>query len=335
MISLKRSMDSYENLRAAVDQSVTALLGTLDSLSQYMVETDHAAIDLFRKNLNHLSDRVRNAERNHLETEYEQFPADLRGILRSYRDRAEKYIEGLKSDMKSASEALFELLESMQANDSDAEGNLKAELLHLQSVMSIEGVETIRAAVRTSTERMQKFVEQLRAEKQAVIVQLKSEINVLQSRVEDLECAKKTDAATGLSNRDEFLRLLRRAMTGGKELGVVHVWLRNWMQLIVTSPAPVSEELIGAFAKRLKNAIPKEAVAGRWRDDVFCIVVPTQGLRTISSAVITACDGNYACVHEGRTQRLQLQCIVTGLPARDGEEADGLVARIEKLQHVV
>jgi GGDEF domain-containing protein/uncharacterized coiled-coil protein SlyX len=332
MISLKRSMDSYETLRALATKSASGVLATLDSLSQYTVETEKAAVEQFRSNLGALSERLRKAAGEQLEAEFEQMPSDLRGILRVYRDRAERYIEGLKSDMKATSQALYQLLESIQGGDGDAESKLKAEVAQLESALRLDSVESMRAAIRGSVSRIGECVILMQREKHAIVGQLKNEIMVLQNRVEDLQRAATLDPATGISSKVEFVRLLRRAMTSGKEIGVMHLWLRNWRQLCQSSAAPMLDELIAAFAKRMKNAVPRETIAGRWRDEIFCLALPARELRTVSAAVATACSGIYACVHDGRTHRLALQCAVTCLVVHQGEELDALLARIEKIQ---
>lgn len=269
MISLKRSLDEYDVLNTVLSTSVGAIVGMLEAIRQYSIETDPAAIQQLRSDLACITERVRTVMTAPQDVVISAVPADVRGALRDYRDQALVYLDRLRSDLEGTADALHQLLSTMQGDGSDSEHALEKEIASLRDAASLPHLDSIREAIRRSAGILSGCVERLRQEKNSVIVQLQGEIQTLQQSLDRVQRAATVDASTGVYKKEEFVRLLRREVVSQAEVGVLHIRLRNLQQLKASNSEPVLRCLVTAFAKRLKSKVTVQAVAGRWDEDVF------------------------------------------------------------------
>jgi GGDEF domain-containing protein len=219
----------------------------------------------------------------------------------------------------------------MQGGDSSAEEQLSDQITRLDALASCTNLEQMQAQVHAASARLGECLTQLRAEKNAVIAELQSEIRTLHRSLEDAQRAATVDEATGMLRRSEFERMLRRDAIAGAEKGVIHIWLRDLDAVSGARPRPVVEQLLSSFAKRLKNVLPRESAAGRWKNDVFCVTAPKGLLGPVCARVATACANPYVCLDHGSAVTLAFRATATVLLRREQEDADEWVTRLDRL----
>ena len=307
MISIKASLDRYTEMRQLATSWVQALLYTLESVAQYAVETEPEAVSQFQSDLSAIGDRLRLAADHPEQTEIATLRSDIRATLRDYRDWAAAFIGRLRQDMNATAEALSSLLMNIQGEGGSAEGSLQNEISHLHTLTSLTSLGAMREGINRSTVRLVECVSQLRKEKESIIVQLRDEINVLHQAVDEARRASTLDSLTGVSSRDELVRFLRRALESRTSVAVVHIWLQNLPKLAKIHEKAVCNALLSAFSKRMKSAVPPDAISGRWADDVFCVLVPSGSVRVVSESIAQSCIGCYTWIANGRTRSLALQ----------------------------
>jgi GGDEF domain-containing protein len=326
VISLKQSLDDFDNIRSRLEACEAALLSTVEAISRHAVEVDAQTVRQFRTNLKRISERFRSAP-----SQTDVVKADINDALRDYSAGATTYIDKIRSDLAETSESLTTLLATFQRDDTDVEKRLTTEITHLRSLQQVISLEVIREGLKRSTVRLGECAEQVRREKDAVIAQLKSEIQTLQQSLDHARRAETLDVLTRVYKKDEFVRLLRREIVRGAEVGVIHVRLQKFFQLAATHPPAVIEELVSAFSKRMENAVPPEAISGRWANDVFCVVVPDPLLRSASAALGKACIGRYVCTQDGMARGIEVTATITCLSRQKDDELDDLLMRFDQI----
>jgi GGDEF domain-containing protein len=72
------------------------------------------------------------------------------------------------------------------------------------------------------------------------------------------------------------------------------------------------DELSGAFAKRLRNAVPAGSAVGRWNQEGFAVVLSLPAAEAIRTAKLISeqLSGPYACLLDGKPVRPALQVTV-------------------------
>jgi len=321
-MSLKRSLDDYDKSQILASQTADALMSTLQSVKQYVIDTDRELVERFRSMTDTLIADFQNCLAEPNEKAFEDFRSKIRICLRDYRDRAGRYIDQLRTSLATTNATLQEVLSSVQAGDSNAETGLKNEISALTGIKQSKSVEEMRQGIDRSLAGLASCMEQFRQEKDVLVTQLRDEIRILQHTRDEARRAAMTDAATGVLNRQEFEKVMEHEVAKRTPIHIVRLTLQNLRQLSGWYPQGIIDQLLNAFAKRARGAMAEDATLGRWRENVFCALLHDDP-KTIVSRLATKCRGNYICQDQGNPRVLFLDVVVsstTVLP--DNSEID-------------
>ena len=313
--------------------AVDALLGVATAVDQYVIEADASAVDQFHAHLAITIRRLESAKADPASAAIETVPADVRATLRDYRDRTAAYIERIRKDLTAASEGLAQLASTIQRGDSNGEERLKQQINQLKALGSCTSLSTMKGEVYAVAAQLSECAEQLRAEKNAIIAELKGEITTLHHSLEQAHRDATLDQITGLLKRDEFERELKRKTASNTHTGIIHVWLRELAALATIHSPEVIGQLLTAFSKRLKNVTPGGALAGRCRHDVFCLLMDKDAMRSVCTEIARACAGGYVCVHQGSAITIQLRPVTTEVTRSEKDDGEALIRKLDTLRH--
>ena len=305
-----------------------ALSLTVESISQYSVETDAEALQLLRENLALTVSRIKAAAAEPLET-VTAFASDIRGILRVYRDRSDVFMQRMRLDVKAVRSPGQPFVDDAGRNvqeRTDAGGRDRPSA-EPALVVRPRGVAERSPANRAQPGRVCRTVA---AEKDSIIAQLKSEIQTLHRSLDEAQRAAKLDPVTGMSRKDELVRVLRRKVVAGESFGVIHVSLQNLHELACEGTAAAVEEILVAFSRRMHNVVPGNAEAGEWDRHTFCILCPEDAIGVASARVERSCSGRYVYMQEGISHSFNLRAVVSCLGRQATEDADSLLERLEQ-----
>ena|SRR5438128_1325093 len=74
------------------------------------------------------------------------------------------------------------------------------------------------------------------------------------------------------------------------------------------------------FCKRARNVLPEDAIFGRWRENVFCILLRSSETKDLMRALAGKCRANYICIDQGHARTLYLQVAIASFTTRvDGD----------------
>ncbi len=94
------------------------------------------------------------------------------------------------------------------------------------------------------------------------------------------------DDLTGLVNRNGLLAHLRHVHpTSRRQIAVVAIELDHFEQVIAAFGHPVGEQLLGAFASRLRNAVRPDDVVARLEGAAFSVIMVGIDLESLETAV--------------------------------------------------
>jgi len=301
------------------------LLFTLESVKQYAIETDPVTTAEFR---DHMSRVIKKLRAGGTDTQ-EATRTEIRGELRDYHDRAARYIDHLRSELTSTGKALNELLATCQS-DGGAQQKLDEQVKRVRSFESAHSIDDVRRNARVIAQAIAQCAEQFKLEKESVVVQLRDEIRTLQKAVEDAQRAARVDDVTGCFNRQEMERSIKREIVAQRPVTIIHIWMKNFEALRDVYSIRIIDQLSVFFSKRV-IALAKEALVGRWTNDVFCVLISRNAARDLGSEILRRCSGAYVCMHEGSERTVKVQLAVTYLDPQPDEDLDAFVQKIEFL----
>jgi len=322
-MSLKRSLDDYDKSQMLASQTADALVATLQCVKQYVVDTDRELVERFRSMADTLIADFQSCIAEPNEKSFEDLRSKIRICMRDYRDRADRYIDQLRTSLAATNATLQEVLSSVQAGDSNAETGLKNEISALTGIKQSKSVEEMRQGIDRTLAGLASCMEQFRQEKDVLVTQLRDEIRILQHTLDEARRAAMTDAATGVLNRQEFEKVMEHEVAKRTPIHVVRLTLQNLRQLSGWYQHGIIDQLLNAFAKRARGALAEDATLGRWRENVFYALLHSDDPKAMATRLAAKCRGNYICQDQGNPRVLFLDVAVsssTVLP--DNSEID-------------
>lgn len=326
MISI---LDAMTDLERCDQQRLLALecyTTAIKNVAQYAIETEEPVTEEYRKHLTTLGDTLVEGTPAALN----ESRANLRALLRDYRDKASAYLARLRDELTSMANALQDIFNTLNQSDGDQETRLRGALTSLRQVTDSDNLEIIRPALLSATESIEQSLEDLRKQHQLTISQFQVEIRVLHRRIDALENAATLDSLTRLFNRGEMERRIRDAREGASLLLVRVNGIHDAEQQF--SPR-VAQELAGAFTKRLRNSLNPTAVLGRWSEEAFLAIGPhqTAEARNAANWITERLSGTYTCLQDGKTVRPTIQIEVHVLDRAPGADAEATLAEVQNV----
>jgi len=329
VVSLKQSLTEYERAQGLASELADTLLLTLSSLRQYVVDTEPALVDDYLLWADTSARTVQACINEPDPQAFSEVRTSIRAGLRDYSERAARYINELRANLARTTAALDEMLVTLQAGDSDAEIQLRAEITRLESLEQLKSVDEMRAALRRSAVLLAGYMAQLKQEKDVAVAQLRDEIRTLHNNIEEARRATPTSSFAGVYERLEFEKLLREEIRTGSVMSVVRLTLQNIGNLTSWYQQDTMDQLIGAFCKRTRGFLPEDTVFGRWRDNVFCALVHSADTQSLVAGLGRKCGGNYVCMDGARSRTLYLNVAITSYTCPSGSDADLVIQTLD------
>jgi diguanylate cyclase (GGDEF)-like protein len=324
MISIQSSLTELERslqIRAAV---LDCYVLAIKNIAHYAVELDEELTGPHRKYLETLATAVATGTSEAVSDS----GANLRGLLRDYRDKAGQYLANLRDELAGTARTLQEILESLSQADGDHETNLRAALGKLRQIAATPGSAALGTVISTAADSIENSLEQLRQQHQLTTSQFLVEIRMLHKRIDTLEAAAAIDEITRFATRKELAERIRATPAG--QYCLLLVGARGLRRAEVQFGKEVGEALAGAFAKRLRNSLPTSAVIARWGHEEFAAMITANKAEAMASAkwINEHLSGAYACLKSGKTVRPALQLTVGVVETSAQDTPERIVERI-------
>jgi GGDEF domain-containing protein len=326
MISIRESiseLETKERLRALAQD---CYLSAIQSLVQYAIELDGGITDDYRQRLAALETAIASGQSKAID----ESRATLRGILRDYRDKANQYLNGLRSELGRTANGLQRMVDALGEGDDDHESKLRRAIRTLQEISLNPAAGTLGPSIRSTYEAIEQTVGQFRQHHQVIVSQLIAEITILHKRIDALESAVSAGDLIRLFTRSEMEHRIRSAATGGS---LLLLKVEGIERAAAQFNPDVAQQLAAAFIKRLKNNLVPDAIVGSWSKEEFLVMHPAaKSDAQIAAQWITQhLSGAYACLHGAKTVRPRLEVKVKVLEFFPGEGADRTFAQVSQI----
>jgi GGDEF domain-containing protein/ElaB/YqjD/DUF883 family membrane-anchored ribosome-binding protein len=286
--------EETEARREAQDFPLDCYIYAIRNMAHYAADLEPDLTGRHRKYLNDLADRLERGGADVLE----ESRSTLRGILREYRDKSSQYLNVLRGDLNSAAVALAELLESVGDTDIDQGEQLRAALQALRHAPG-ESCDTMRQNVVDAADTIDSCLDAMRKRHQLAVSQFMIEIHMLHKRIDTLESAASVDMLTRLFPRQEFEARVREMEIPRRMLAIRADGL---FQAAARFGSAVAEELSGAMIRRLRNALPSDALVARWNAQGFVALIEMNvySAKQLQERLTGNLGGSYVCVRDGK-----------------------------------
>jgi GGDEF domain-containing protein len=323
MISIRDAISDLERAEHRQHQLLDCYSSAIKTAAQYAVEFDQEITEPHRKYLDALAKEVAGGAPEALEGSASTF----RSLLRDYRDKAAQYLNHLRQELASSASALQDILWTLNQSDGDHESRLRQEVKRLHEASRCDTLEAMRTVVVTATQSLEQSVEELRRQHQLTVAQFLTEIRALHQRIDSLENAAARDALTQLFNQSEMEKRIRGAQEGAF---LLLMRVRGIRRAETQFSGEVSQELAGAFTRRLRNSLKPAAVCGRWGAEQFITIGPPEKDQAVATAkwMSQHLSGNYSCLQKGKSVHPSIDVEVEIIERPPGEDAEPALALV-------
>jgi diguanylate cyclase (GGDEF)-like protein len=328
MVSIGQSLSELEKAHRTQEAMVDSFRAAILTMAQYVVEIDSELATAHRA---HLTDLAGSISLSATPADVSEHRAALRNELRDYRDRAAKHLHQLHQELSAKAASLQQLFEAMTAGDGDHEQRMARTLTALRDLADDPRTGLLRTQLLATAESLSQNLDELKRQNQLTVAQFLMEIQVLHNRIESLQTAVAVDASTQLASRQQFESQVRTAFSLGTPFSLLLLRTRNLASIQRQFGDVVLENLLAAFAKRLRTCLRAEDPAGRWGEDRFAVVLEGSNstARAKAKAVAEHCSGTYVCMIDGKPMRPVLQTDVGVVDSGSGDSAERLIQRAE------
>jgi GGDEF domain-containing protein len=326
MISIRESISELENKEQLRALAQDCYLSAIQSLVQYTIELEGGITNDYRKRLTALEAAVASGQSKAIE----ESRATLRGVLREYRDKANQYLNGLRSELGRTADGLQRMVDALGEGDDDHESKLKRAIRTLQEISVNPAAGVLGPSIRSTCEAMEQTVGQFRQHHLLIVSQMVTEIGLLHKRIDALESAISAGDLMRLFTRPEMEHRIRSATTPGS---LLLLRVEGIERAAAQFNPDVAQQLAAAFIKRLKNNLVPEAIIGSWTKEGFLVMHPAakSDVQIAAQWITQHLSGAYACLHGAKSVRPRLEVKVNVLEFCPGEGAEQTFEQVSRI----
>ncbi len=304
MISILKTGSEMERLEKLKDMALECYGLALASTEENVIEVDLREAGLFRAELQSLAKQLGEAAT----------PEDVRRIqdlfgedLRGYRDSTHAQLRQLRKEMGAALSALEDFAEAAAARGDNHESELKQSLKSLETAAFSSRFEDIRAAIRAASAEILSSFEQLRAQNQFAVAQLKDEIRVLHQRVQ--AGRRSTPQVLDTRTRQDVEERIDEMLKQNTSFCLVLIVLKNLKAQASRYSAAAVEDALHELQVRLRDALGDVSMLGSWAGNQFVAILnvaPSRAMAASRDAAQKIAEP-YSCTHNGIPSSLVFQ----------------------------
>jgi GGDEF domain-containing protein len=246
--------------------------------------------------------------------------------LHTYRETIEKKIDQLQKDLASTADAMQEYVTRFAGQDQDQEKLLHSDLERLNALRRITNLNQIHAGLDVVRESILGTVEQIRAQNQAIIAQLRDEIRTLHKR---LDGPHRRDEAGTLASRAPFERRIRAKVENHETFSLYLVRITNWKDIIGSLGQEDAQSLVNNVSERLASNLGPDTFSGRWYDGYFAAILALDKRAAMEGASQLA--QQMAGIYMAGPAQVAVRIRVAVVDYIHGQDADQTLRRVEQL----
>jgi diguanylate cyclase (GGDEF)-like protein len=182
-------------------------------------------------------------------------------------------------------------------------------------------------------ETVEESVNHLRKQNQKVVIHLQEEVQSLKSALESARQAATNDPVSGVLNRCAVLERIREELTARRKFSLVFIWVSNLDYLYRRYGGTFRDDVLSAFAARLRDAAGDSTMVGRWGEDRFVVLVsrPKPEAVWLADSFSRDLAGPYFVKNKTWSREITLQTRTGVIEAVPGASMDSVLKAADKL----
>ncbi|MEO8051567.1 MAG: GGDEF domain-containing protein [Acidobacteriota bacterium] len=326
MISLRKSMEY---------QAEEVLQSALKSYGDVFVAVGQAGAQAFppvgdelKESLLCLKQRLNGEASASVIAETEQL---LEAELRTWSEQAANFFRDKTEEVREILTIVATAASQLGERDQRYANQFGRLTERLQATAKLNDLAMIRQSLVKNVAEMETCVTKMAQDGLDSVAELRAQMSVYQTRLEEVEQIASQDPLTGLANRRKLERHLATLATKGRAFSVIYIDLNGFKYINDTLGHMVGDDLLKQFAGELRTAFRTTDVVGRWGGDEFLVVVDAdfRDAATRVERISKWVDGEYLVASESGQCKVQISAASGVASWQAGDTATTILQRAD------
>jgi diguanylate cyclase (GGDEF)-like protein len=326
MISLKRSLDTYESIEQSQAATLACLLAALASIERHAAPSQEGIPSRHRAALRALRRQVAadpNPEVPHASTDY------LDDELKEYAGQTSEFYQSREVEVRAIIRLMAKASGSLQANNDNYSARFGNFAKELESLVEVEELPEIRRRLAREVERLRACVREMSTSTATSLGPLRQQVKQYEQRLKQAEEIASRDPLSGAANCREGERQIIERVKSRHPFRIIFLDLLRFKTINDRMGHLAGDEILRQFTRKLQSAVREGDTVCRWGGDEFIVVMnctpPDAMMR--ARQVSTRVFGQYSINVRGKPQLVEVQASSGVAEHRGGETAEALFQR--------
>jgi diguanylate cyclase (GGDEF)-like protein len=326
MISLKRAMEDQ------VSELLTTLLGSFKSALSAIGESGARACPPAAEGLvgtlSHLQEQLSSTSSP---DQIKETGTLCEGELKAWSTRASGYYQRKSDEIKEIMALVARAAEQTGVRDKRNAGRFQEFTAQLRGIGDLEDLTRVRQALADQTTHLGDYVDQMVREGQQSAEQLRKQLSLYESRLQEAEQLASRDPLTGLDNRRRFEQELEYRVARGTPFCVLMIDLNRFKAINDQYGHLSGDEILKQFSQELRAQFRYPDIIARWGGDEFAAVLDSNlgGAETCAKRIFQWVFGDYTVPTPEGVKKIRVDGSVGIAEWLPGEAASEVLSRAD------
>ncbi len=256
--------------------------------------------------------------------------------LTKWGESTSKYFQQTAHDVKKIMLAVAETTQALGERDHRFAREFQEFAGQLAAIGNLTDLTKIRQALGKSAHQLKSSVEKMVQEGEQSLSQIRAEVSVYQSRLDEVQRVSTQDPVTGVASRYKAEMRIQLLIEGARNYSIAIFDLDNFKQTNDLYGPPAGDALLRQFATELRSFFRSSEIVSRWGGDEFLVIVDcnAEQMRDRIEPIRKWVCGDYTIQIAGEPRKVSIHASVGMAAWRPGETAAELIARADAAMYL-
>jgi diguanylate cyclase (GGDEF)-like protein len=256
--------------------------------------------------------------------------------LEKWGENTSKYFQQTAHDVKEIMMIVADTTQALGERDHQFAREFHQFAGQLAAIGNLGDVNKIRQSLGKSAQQLKSCVEKMMQDGEKSISQIRAELSVYQTRLDEAERVATQDPVTGVANRYKAERQLQQRIENGRFYSIAIFDLDRFKQTNDLYGHAAGDSLLRQFATELRSFFRSSDIVSRWGGDEFLVIVDCneEEVRERIEPIRKWVCGNYTVQVAGQPRKVAVDASVGVASWRAGETAAEVVARADAAMYI-
>ena len=251
--------------------------------------------------------------------------------ITKWGESASKYFEQTAHDVKEIMLTVADTTQALGQRDQRFAHEFEELSGQLTAIGNLGDLTKIRQSLGKTAHQLKASLEKMLQEGEQSFAQLRAELSVYQTKLDEAQRVATQDLVTGVASRYKAEMRIQLLAEGSRSYSIAIFDLDNFKQINDLYGHPAGDKLLRQFATELRSFFRSSDVVSRWGGDEFLVVLDctAEQMRDRIEAIRKWVCGDYTIQIGGEARKVNIHASVGVASWRPGDTSAEVIARAD------